>query len=263
MSSSEVCDFNRSFLRFRINTELKPLKTVSHKPPFSVNNVRVPLDCRLLIRDSQSGVTTQMVLSANCKTERVGVERDIWTDPNADVVFVATDDKYLILKSWDHLARQVMLFPESLGPQPRRQVVAVNDVFERTSIDVRMMPGKVLHTIDQIVEAFFDDLPLVARTELSHGRYHATIEYPIKTLNASERDRFYQTDTGPVLLPDLEREPHDLIEGCELAFVAHSAPDWAEFIVRAPTKVNEEISVDHYSKPLRLNVRNTVIRCNL
>jgi hypothetical protein len=262
MAVTEVCDYNRSFLRFRIDTTKKPLKTVSHEPPFTVNNVRVPLDCRVLVHDRETRATKQIVLGGNCKTERVNVPKDVWTEPNADVVFVATDDQYLIIKSWDHLARRVMLFPESLGPQPRRQVVSVADVFDRASIDVRTVAGTVLEANDQIIEAIAGDSPLVSRTEIEHGRYRATIEYPIRTVNVSERDGFYQTDTGPILLPDLDRKPDELIDGCDLAFVAHNAPDWAEFIVRVPTKINDDVTVDHYSKSVRLTVRNTVVRCD-
>ncbi len=37
---------------------------------------------------------------------------------------------------------------------------------------------------------------LVAHTEFENARYHSVIEYPIKTMNANERDSVYQTDVG-------------------------------------------------------------------
>jgi len=85
------------------------------------------------------------------------------------------------------------------------------------------------------------------------------IEYPIKTINANGRDIVYQPDTGPVLFPDLLRDNNDLIEGFELAFVAFNSESWAEFIVRVPTPITEEVSVYHYSKKMRLDVRNEII----
>ena len=39
------------------------------------------------------------------------------------------------------------------------------------------------------------------------------VEYPVKTMNANERDMVYQTDTGPVLLPDLSAETEKLFDG--------------------------------------------------
>src|SRR6266568_1784724 len=75
------------------------------------------------------------------------------------------------------------------------------------------------------------------------------IGYPVKTINANERDGVYQTDTGPVLLPDLSRDPEDLIAGLELAFSAFNNPRWTEFIVRAKTPVADGVEVYHYCKP--------------
>lgn len=261
MSCAEVCDFSRSFLHFRIDVEKKPPKTVSHKPPFTVNNVRVPVECRLSVVEKATGQEQVFVLTSNCKTERVGVERDIWTEPNADVTFVMSQQQFLIIKTWDHCGRKVMLHPPSLGAQPQRQVGSTQEAFDRLRIDLRMTPGERLDQTDRIVAAILASEPLVARTRMENDRYDATIEYPIKTVNASERDHYYQTDTGPILFPDLDRPPHELIEGLELAFVAHNSPDWAEFILQAPTPIRDGIDVHHYSKPVRRDVQNQVFRC--
>jgi hypothetical protein len=79
-------------------------------------------------------------------------------------------------------------------------------------------------------------------------------------MNASEREIFYQTDTGPLLIPDLEREPDDIVNGFELAFSAFNSPNWTEFIVRTPTEVAPGVNVYHYSKPVRIECSNQVIR---
>ncbi|GIT28285.1 MAG: hypothetical protein Ct9H300mP1_03310 [Planctomycetaceae bacterium] len=63
--------------------------------------------------------------------------------------------------------------------------------------------GTPLDWAQEIVEAVLANQNLVARTELENDRYHALIEHPVKTINANERDWIYQTDTGPVLFPDL------------------------------------------------------------
>ena len=36
-------DFNRSFFTFRIDTLGKQPLTVTHKPPFNLNNARIPI----------------------------------------------------------------------------------------------------------------------------------------------------------------------------------------------------------------------------
>ena len=201
-------------------------------------------------------------MGASCKTERVGVEQDIWIQPNADFVPILSQDRYLIVKTYEVANMGVPFFPPSRGMQPERQVGNVADAYENVRLDVRRVEGEILETPAQIVEATLDRSgpPLVARTVIEAGRYTAIIEYPVKTMNASERDLIYQTDTGPVLLPDFTREPDDLIAGLELAFVAFNCPQWAEFIVRAPVPVGDGIDVYHYSKSLRYETENQIIR---
>ena len=79
-------DFSCSFLTFRIDTLKKPPQTVSHKPPYSLNNARIQLDCVCDITEISTNVTQRFVMGVNCKTERVGVTSDIWLKPNADFV---------------------------------------------------------------------------------------------------------------------------------------------------------------------------------
>ena len=54
------------------------------------------------------------------------------------------------------------------------------------------------------------------------------IEYPVKTINVSERDRYYQVDTGPVLFPDLSIGHESFVGNFRLAYIAHNCADWAE-----------------------------------
>jgi hypothetical protein len=94
---------------------------------------------------------------------------------------------------------------------------------------------------------------LVGVHRFATERYEAEIEYPVKTINANERDIVYQTDTGPILFPDLDREPDDLINGLELAFTAANAADWTQFIIRTPTPIAEGVEVYHYSRSIRMD----------
>lgn len=201
-------------------------------------------------------------MGASCKTERVGVERDIWIEPNADFVPILSQDDYLIVKTYDVANKGVPFYPPSRGMQPERQFGKVADAYDSIRLDVRRVEGELLETAEQIVDATLDPNcpPLVARTVIEAGRYSAVLEYPVKTMNASERDFIYQTDTGPVLMPDFSRETDDLISGFEMAFVAFNSPDWAEFVVRVPTSVGDGIEVYHYSKFVRLDTQNQVIR---
>ena len=256
----ETIDFSRSFLTFRIDTLKKPPETVSHKPPFTLNNARIQIECHCEISDRRTGDAQAFVLGASCKTERVGVERDIWTEPNADFVPILSLDRFMNLKTFDRADKGVMFYPPSRGVQPERQTGSVAEAFDKIRIDLWRCQGEVLASAEQIVEAALENHPLVARTVIEDDRYVAVLDYPVKTINANERDNIYQTDTGPVLLPDLAREPEDLIAGLDLAFAAFNSPDWTEFIVRVPTPVAEEINVYHYSRPVRFDAKNQIIR---
>ena len=258
----QTVDFARSFLTFRIDYLKKPAETASHEPPSSLNNARILLECVCEVEDKQSGAAQTFVMGASCKTERVGVAQDIWIEPNADFVPILSLDDYLIIKTYDVANKGVPFYPPSRGMQPERQAGKVADAYESVRLDVQRVEGQLLESAEEIVEATLDPRcpPLVARTAIEAGRYSVVLEYPVKTMNASERDLIYQTDTGPILFPDFQREPDDFIEGLELAFAAFNGPDWTEFIVRAQVPVGEGIDVYHYSRPVRLGTRNQVIR---
>ena len=258
----QTVDFARSSLTFRIDYLKRVAETGSHEPHSSLNSARILLECVCEIVDNETGAAQTFVMGASCKTERVGVEQDIWIHPNADFVPILSQDRYLIVKTYQVANMGVPFYPPSRGMQPERQAGYVADAYDNLSLDVRRVEGEILDSAAQIVGATLDPSgpPLVGRTVIQEGRYTAVLEFPVKTMNASERDFIYQTDTGPVLMPDFSREPDDLIAGLEMAFVAFNSPDWAEFVVRVPTSVGEGIEVYHYSKFVRLDTQNQVIR---
>jgi hypothetical protein len=258
--SVRVCLFSESFVTFRLDFDLKPPATVSHRPPHSLNNARIQIECRCLITDKVTGTTHVFVLGASCKTERVGVDRDIWTCPNADFAPIFSNDEFMNLKTFTRAGVEVECFPPGSGTQSDRQSGRIDDVFDHVRIDIVEVDAVVLETAGDIVSATLANQPLVAQTTVENERYSAMIEYPVKTMNANERDLVYQTDTGPVLLPDLSRAPDELLPGFELAFAAFNCSDWTELLVRVPTEISESISVFHYSKSIRVDCRNRILR---
>jgi len=256
----QAIDFSRSFLTFRIDTLKKPPQTVTHKPPFSLNNARVQIECRCEVTERQTGKVSQFVLGASCKTERVGVDKDIWTEPNADFMPIATESTFLSLKTFERADKGVPLYPPAMGTQPERHIVKVAEALDSLHIDLAWREGEVLATSREIVESVLANEPIVARTEIESERYVAVIDYPVKTMNANERDMIYQTDTGPMLLPDLSADPEQLIGRLSLAFAAFNCPTWAEFIIRDRTPVAQSVSVYHYWRPLRLECSNQILR---
>lgn len=253
-------DFSRTFLTFRIDSAKKPPQTVTHKLVVTLNNARIPLESVCWITDKTVHATQRFVHGASCKTERVGVSKDIWTEPNADFVPIFSEDKYLTIKTYARTGMGVPLYPPGSGVQPDRHLGFIDDTFDSLRVDIAERPGEVLESKDDIVHAVLKNEVLVARTEIENDRYRATIEYPVKTINASEREWVYQTDTGPTLIPDLTGDPDTLLDRMQLAFSAFNCPEWIEFLIRVPTDVGNDVSVYHYSQSLHVTCKNQIIR---
>ena len=259
-----VCDFTRSFVTFRIDLLKKQPTTVSQPPPFTLNSARLQLEClcRMTPATTATGnCTVQYVLSSSCKAEQVNVHEDIWQQPSADMCLVASSQEFLVVKSWDRNSRGVMLSPPSLGPQPERQAGKNADAFDTLGIEVREIPGRLLETTRDIVTAGLENRPLIARTEFEAADgTRVLLEYPVKVLNISEREGFYQVDTGAVLVPDAGAfDGIHAISRLRLAFVAHNSLGCTEFLVNVPTPVGDGISVNHYSKVLKVKAVNRLV----
>ncbi len=258
-----VPDFAASFLTFRIDWTLKPSLTSSHKPPFTLNNARIQIESSCKISDRVNGEARTFVLGASCKTEYVGVDRNMWTTPNADFCIILSAESFLILKSWDRNNKGVMRYPASLGEQPERQSGRVRDTYERININLRPLPAQRLKSAEAIVQATLADELLVGRCTYNlQDRYDIEIDFPIKTMNANEREWIYQVDTGPILFPDLSADSNSWIDSFHLAYVAFNRADWAEFILQTPTPLNDSISVNHYSRTVQMNTQNTIFRAS-
>jgi len=258
-----VTDFYRSFLRFCIDLNITQPRTVSQPPPFTLNNARFPLECicRMTQGLGEAARTVEYVLGASCKAEQVHVLENIWHDPAADMCLIASRDEFLVIKSWDRNNRGVMLSPPTLGPQPERQTGKCADAFTEINIDRREVSGQLLTTTEEIVAAVLNNRPLVSQTEFSLlDGLHVFLEYPVKVINASQREMFYQVDTGPVLVPDLTvfDEVHS-ISVLRLAFMAHNTKGCTEILMNVPTAIGDGISVNHFSQVLKVRAVNRMI----
>lgn len=111
----DIYDFSRSFLTFQIDLRKQSQTTTSHVPPWTRNDARIVLDSVCWITNPGGGKARRYAHGASCKTERVNVPSDIWTEPNADFVPICSDERFLMLKSYDHTGRKVMFYPPSRG----------------------------------------------------------------------------------------------------------------------------------------------------
>ena len=255
-------DFARSSVTWRIDLDELPPRTLSHRPPHPMNNSRINLESRCVITDAETGRTHTFVLGASCKTEQVGAPADLFLLPNADFMPILSDDSFMHVKTFARAGATAGRFGGEQGEQqPDRLRVPIHGTFVGVHFDLVAHEAELLPDAQAIVNATFSGDPLVVHSTLRRGRYTATVEFPVKTMNANERAWIYQTDTGPVLFPDLDAPPDELMDRLDVAFAAHNAPDWIEFIVRRRTTITEGVDVYHYSEPIRLNgVQNAVYR---
>ncbi len=230
--------------------------TVSREPTTTLNNVRMSIECvATVVRD---GRREEYGLSASCKTEQVLVERDVWMEPNADMCAVVGAGQFLLIKRWDRADKGVLLHPPTLGVQPERQCVDPAAAFETHSLSIQRRAADRLESIDAIIATLNSARAVVARTSYALPDGEVTLEYPVKTVNFSERHRYYQVDTGPVLYCG-EPTGKNGIEHFHLAYIAHLGGDWAEFLVSVPTRLdNAPVSVHHYSAVRRVAAENSL-----
>lgn len=247
----KVLDFGRSTMLFRIDLdELNP-QTLSHKPPFPMNNARVQIDGVCRITERATGRVQTIVQGASCKTEQVGATADLFLDPNADFVPLFSNDRFMHIKTFARAGTQASTYPPGSGTQSDRLLTRMVDSFVDAHLDLVEAEGELLGDTRAIVDAVLSNELIVGVHRFGNERYDAEIEYPVKTINANERDVVYQTDTGPIPVPDLDAEPDDLLAGIELAFTAANAPDWAQLIMRTRTPIGDGVDVFHYSASIR------------
>jgi hypothetical protein len=249
----KVLDFARSTMTFRIDLDRMHPKTLSHQPPFALNNARIQFDCVSRITERVTGRVHTIWLGVSCKTEQVGATRDLWLLPNGDFIPLFSNDEFMQIKTFARAGMVAQLHPPGSGAQSDRLRRPIEGTFDRVHLDLVEHEGELLDGPVAIVNAILANDVLVGIHRFGSDRYDVEIEYPVKTINANERDWVYQTDTGPILFPNLDCGPDDLLSGVELAFSAMNDPAWAEFIVRVRTPIAEDVEVYHYSKPVRLD----------
>ncbi len=207
----KVLEFARSTMTFRIDLDRYPARTLSHRPPYALNNARVQLDCVCRITERATGRVHTIALGASCKTEQVGATADLWLLPNGDFVPLLSDDEFMQIKTFARAGMMAQLHPPGSGVQSDRQRSPIDGTFDRAHLDLVERVAELLDGPEAIVQAVLGNEPIVGIHRIASERYEAEIQYPVKTINANERDTIYQTDTGPILFPDLDCPPDELL----------------------------------------------------
>ena len=124
-------------------------------------------------------------------------------------------------------------------------------------LDLKEAEGKPLETKEEICQSTSESIPMVARTTYwdDNHAWKAMLEYPVVYLNWHPTTKEFGLDVGPILYADLRSISNPLISCLEMAYVIYQCFDRAEFAVRVPTKIKEDVTL-HFSKVLCMDVKN-------
>ena len=209
-----VTDFTNSYMTFFAHGE--------------GNIARIQLDAACTLVDEADGTETTYYLIAPCRSERMYLDRGLFSMPNYEFCGIWSNEEHLIIRT--HWASE----------NDNREHGRNRERFAEVSLDIRAFEeAQALCSASQIVEATLRNLPLVARTELRDegGELRATLEYPVKTMNVLREPPRFQVDTGPLILPDITSVATAPIARFDVAHVAYNAFDKTEFVLRRPVSI--------------------------
>lgn len=230
-------DFSRSFATFTTKGR--------------TNNARIQVEavCELAGGD-------RYVLVASCKSEDTYAERNLFKQPNYDFCAIFGSEQYCIVRVG--LPVTACWLESGL----------IADRFEQVCVDLAQADAEVCADRQAAAEATLANRPLVGRTKLfdEAGETLATLDYPIKTMNANvpehspSGDWIFQVDTGPIIAPTRASEGGLEVERLELAFIAWNADDWAELVVQEPVRLSySDDCAAHYARVEVVSARNGVL----
>lgn len=209
-----------------------------------MNSVRMWIESRTVITDLKTGKSTEYLQGGACKSEDTFAKKNLFYKDNYDFTPIFGDGKVLVFRR--HVDerkgyRSIKPMANMWGSDPIIRVPAAPLIVE-------------LDTWEKINKATMAGIPIVTQTVIRNEEtgLSAMIECPCKTININRERKLYQTDTGPVVLPDLTKRYDELMDSLRLAYIAFNAPDFADFVVEVPTPVMDKgkqvASVYHFSE---------------
>lgn len=218
------------------------------------NSVRMWIESRTIMQNTKTGWEETYHQGASCKSEDTFAEKDLFYKDNYDFIPVFGKTKVLIFRRHYNERpgyRKVQLMSDTWGTDPIIRLPKPKSI-------------TLLDTFDKIKEATLTGIPIVTQTEISNKTTGLTaiIECPCKTMNINSKTRKYQTDTGPIMLPDLSKAYEEPIEALRLAYIAFNTPHFADFVVEAPVPILDNgkkvAAVLHYSELLSHQAINRI-----
>lgn len=222
------------------------------------STVRIQIDALCKVESPGSGGRADsFYLITPCRAELMYLKDQIFHHPNYEFGGIWTQDEHLILRKYWVTLRQNRQF----GRNP--------ELFESTELRISTYAeSRKLTTTEEVVAAMRTDDPLVARTEFEEPSAGAriTLEYPIKTINATKGGDCFQVDTGPLPVPDFGMNEKTTLQSMQLAYIGYNSFNRAELILRSTFPTTDAAGQEchrttDYREVRRLDVRNSLYLC--
>ena len=217
------------------------------------NEVRFCVESRTRIIDERTGMHEDYIQVGSCKGERTFVASGLFQEDNYDFLPIFGPEYSIAFRRKAYL-------------NPQYKECLLSQDFPFGAPEYYLAEGaKAEELLDSaaLLAAAYARIPLVAQTEIHNEetQLRAIIECPVKTLNTNRAGGKYQVDTGPIVFPDLNVRHDRYVDGISLAYIAHNAPHFADFVLETATSIGEgerACQVHHYSELLSLAARNTM-----
>jgi len=217
------------------------------------NTVRFWVESRMRFIDAKTNKIEDYYQCGACKSEYTFAEKDLFKEDNYDFIPVFGPEYGIIYR------RKAYYTPDY------KSCPLAENMWEGQNYKLKEPKSfLVLDSNEAIRKATNEALPIVAQTEIFNEDtgLRAIIEYPVKTMNINDAMDLYQTDTGPVLLPNLSKRCDKTVDSIDLAFAAFNVPHFTDFVIETATSINEkegkDVLVYHYSKIISLPAKNTL-----
>lgn len=217
--------------------------------PGEVYQVRFNLEGACTIHAEGSGQTTELFVSAPCRTEYTIARRNLFQVPSSEFRFAFSRQRRL------HIAAR----PST--EQEKTNTALLSEAFQAHHIDIRTFAEPTeLTTVGEIFAATLANDLLNARStyrDVARG-LTVTVEYPVNLINVNADGSQFQVCTGPLIVPDLTTWNGEEVERVFLAHVAITEFDWVEFILRREVEAapHERVWLDQPRGRDRLELRD-------
>ena len=191
--------------------------------PGQTYHVRFNLEALCTIRDDNTNQSTEMFVSAPCRTEYTIATRNLFQVPSSEFRYAFSRRSRL------QIARRPSYEKENVA------VARLDDVHNEHKFDLRSYPGFTeLTTVQSVVDATLanDSLNAISTYHDSARALTVSVQYPVNLINLNVEDLEFQVCTGPIVLPDLSTWDGKEVSRVFLAHASFTHFDHVEFILQ-------------------------------